>query len=265
MGLRDLRQLAALPVRGGAISALRGAPIRSPPAVRSGISSDERDRAGAPPVRRLRRTAVLGFLADAAADPDVVAIRADAVPRRASARRWWSALLRAALRRGRRSSLFVELKASYDEARNIGWVRRLERAGATGRLRRRRAQEPREGGAGGAARGRDPALRPRGHRQLQRGDRAGLHRPRPALRRSAIGGDVGDLFNQLTGSVRAARCGSAGFWSRRSSCCPGCWRRSTREADAGTRGSDRRASGPSSTASTIPRWSRRCTRRRRPA
>ena len=69
------------------------------------------------------------FFADAAQDPAVVAIRRDAVSGRGALADRGGADC-AALRRGKEVSLFVELKARFDEARNVGWVRRLEEAGA---------------------------------------------------------------------------------------------------------------------------------------
>jgi polyphosphate kinase len=100
-------------------------------------------------------------------------------------------------------SIFVELKARFDEARNIGWVRRLEEAGANvvygvvglknhakvGLVLRR------EGG------------------ELRRYVHVGTGNYNAATARvytdlglfsadAELGADVGDLFNQLTGSSR---------------------------------------------------------------
>ena len=113
------------------------------------------------------------------------------------------ALLRAA-EAGKEVVVFVELKASFDEARNIGWVKALERAGAQvvyGLVGLKNHAKValvvrREGGE-------TPGLRPHRHRQLQHRDRARLHRPGPVHRRPAIGEDLSDLFNQLTGTSRA--------------------------------------------------------------
>ncbi len=71
---------------------------------------------------------VLRLLQEAADDPDVLAIRMT-LYRAGDRSPVVDALVRAA-RQGKEVAVFVELKASWDEARNIDWVRQLERAGA---------------------------------------------------------------------------------------------------------------------------------------
>jgi polyphosphate kinase len=71
---------------------------------------------------------VVRFFSDAAEDPEVAAIRVT-LYRVGTGSPIVEALLRAAAV-GKEISVFVELKARFDEARNIDWVRRLEEAGA---------------------------------------------------------------------------------------------------------------------------------------
>jgi polyphosphate kinase len=72
---------------------------------------------------------VVRFFAEAADDPLVTSIRAT-LYRVGEASPIVDALLRARAA-GKEVVLFVELKARFDEARNIAWVQRLEDAGAT--------------------------------------------------------------------------------------------------------------------------------------
>ncbi|HEX6106843.1 MAG TPA: polyphosphate kinase 1 [Gemmatimonadales bacterium] len=127
LDLRALRELAALPLSAERYPAFEG-----------------RDPWGGEPVLwdLLRRRDVLvhhpfdafaattaRFFADAAGDPAVLAIRIT-LYRVGERSPIVDALLRA-LQQGKEVAIFVELKARFDEERNVGWVRRLEEAGAT--------------------------------------------------------------------------------------------------------------------------------------
>ena len=260
----DLRELTGLPVRAARSRRSRGAtvaPIRS----RLGRIVRERDRLVHHPYDDFSAT-VLRLLRGG----------------RRRIRRWWRSRSRctaagelagrrtrccARRRPGKEVAVFVELKASFDEARNIGWVRQLERAGAqvvyglvglknhakVALVVRREGGEIRRYVA-------------RRHRELQRGDRARLHRPGPALTADPAiarrpGRPVQPAHRQLArpGGRAAAAC-----WWRRSTSCRACSSASrARRATPGPGG--RAGSAPSSTDSTIPRSSARCTPPRRRA
>ena len=86
------------------------------------------------------------------------------------------------------------------------------------RLRVRRPEDAREAVPGGQAGvRRHPALRPHQHRQLQRGDRARLHRPGAVHRRPGSGGRrLGDL--QQPDRLLRRSTNSTGWWWRRATC-----------------------------------------------
>ncbi len=136
-----------------------------------------------------------------AADPEVLAIRLT-LYRVGERSPIVDALLRA-LEQGKEVAIFVELKARFDETRNVSWVRRLEEAGATvvygvvglknhakvGLVLRREAEGIRRYVHVGT--GNYNAGTARAYTDLA------LFSADPEL-----GADIHDLFNQLTGSSR---------------------------------------------------------------
>ena len=127
LDLRALRELAALPLAAGRYPSFEGAdPWSDVPDIWAMLRT--RDALVHHPFEAFAATTVR-FFAEAAADPAVLGIRLT-LYRVGERSPIVDALLRA-LEQGKEVAIFVELKARFDEARNVSWVRRLEEAGAT--------------------------------------------------------------------------------------------------------------------------------------
>ena len=142
------------------------------------------------------------FFSEAADDPAVVAIRLTLY--RVGERSPIVDALTRALERKKEVALFVELKARFDETRNVGWVRRLEEAGATvvyGVVGLKNHAK-----VGLVLRREEDGLRHYVHIGTGNYNAATAKIYTDLSLFSAdpdLGADVHDLFNQLTGSSRA--------------------------------------------------------------
>ncbi|HKT60891.1 MAG TPA: polyphosphate kinase 1 [Gemmatimonadales bacterium] len=200
MAPADLRLLAALPVPDAAFPPFTGRdPL--PPGRTIWELVRERDRLVHHPYDDFGAT-VLRLLEEAAADPAVVSMKLT-LYRTGESSPVIAALLRAAAA-GKEVVAFVELKASYDEARNIAWVRQLEGAGA----------QVIYGVVGLKNHAKVALVARREEGEIRRYAHVGTGNYNAATARfytdlglltadPAIADDLGDLFNQLTGSSRA--------------------------------------------------------------
>jgi polyphosphate kinase len=168
----------------------------------------ERDRLVYHPYERFADSTAR-FFSDAADDPAVVAIRLTLY--RVGERSPIVDALTRALERKKEVALFVELKARFDETRNVGWVRRLEEAGATvvyGVVGLKNHAK-----VGLVLRREEDGLRRYVHIGTGNYNAATAQVYTDLSLFSAdpdLGADVHDLFNQLTGSSR----GPAGTYRR---------------------------------------------------
>ena len=203
------------------------------------------------PYERFADTTVR-FFSEAADDPAVVAIRLTLY--RVGERSPIVEALTRALERKKEVAIFVELKARFDETRNVGWVRRLEEAGATvvyGVVGLKNHAK-----VGLVLRREDDGLRRYVHIGTGNYNAATAKIYTDLSLFSAdpeLGADVHDLFNQLTGSSRAPA-GSVPPDRRRAR---GTAALAARADRAGGRTCARRGgrpgSAPSSTGSPTPR------------
>jgi polyphosphate kinase len=197
---RSLRELMGAPVPGGRFPPLEG---RNPWSAERDLWGllRQRDALVYHPFERFGDTTVR-FFADAADDPAVVAIRVTLY--RIGERSPIVDALTRALERKKEVALFVELKARFDESRNVGWVRQLEEAGATvvyGVVGLKNHAK-----VGLVVRREDDGLRRYVHIGTGNYNAATAKMYTDLSLFSAdpeLGADVHDLFNQLTGSSRA--------------------------------------------------------------
>ncbi|HEY7481255.1 MAG TPA: polyphosphate kinase 1 [Gemmatimonadales bacterium] len=197
---RSLRELMGAPVPGGRFPPLEG---RNPWLAERDLWGmlRQRDALVYHPYDRFADTTVR-FFADAADDPAVVAIRLTLY--RVGERSPIVDALTRALERKKEVALFVELKARFDETRNVGWVRQLEEAGATvvyGVVGLKNHAK-----VGLVVRREEDGLRRYVHLGTGNYNAATAKVYTDLSLFSAdpeLGADVHDLFNQLTGSSRA--------------------------------------------------------------
>ena len=197
---RALRELLGAPVPGGRYPPSEG---RNPWGGERDLWSllRQRDVLVYHPFERFSDTTVR-FFSDAADDPAVVAIRLTLY--RVGERSPIVEALTRALERKKEVALFVELKARFDETRNVGWVRRLEEAGATvvyGVVGLKNHAK-----VGLVLRREEDGLRHYVHIGTGNYNAATAKVYTDLSLFSAdpdVGADVHDLFNQLTGSSRA--------------------------------------------------------------
>jgi len=147
---------------------------------------------------------VVGFIHQAANDPDVLALKIT-LYRTASSSPIVDACIKAA-EQGKQVAVLVELKARFDEAANIGWARRLEQAGvhvAYGllglKIHTKIAMAVREE-PDGIRRYCHIGTGNYNHRTARIYEDIGILTADPE-----IGADVADLFNHLTGYGREIR------------------------------------------------------------
>ncbi|MGH7580981.1 MAG: polyphosphate kinase 1 [Gemmatimonadales bacterium] len=197
---RALRELFGAPIPGGRYPPFEG---RNPWAAERDVWSmlRQRDVLVYHPYERFADSTAR-FFSDAADDPAVVAIRLTLY--RVGERSPIVDALTRALERKKEVALFVELKARFDETRNVGWVRRLEEAGATvvyGVVGLKNHAK-----VGLVLRREEDGLRHYVHIGTGNYNAATAKVYTDLSLFSAdpdIGADVHDLFNQLTGSSRA--------------------------------------------------------------
>ena len=198
----DLRRLANLPVPDGNFPPFAARdPLRGAPSIWDRIR--EGDLLLHHPYEDFSAT-VLRFLDDAARDPAVAAIKMTLY--RAGERSPVVESLARAAQAGKEVAVFVELKASYDEARNIAWVKQLERAGA----------QVVYGLVGLKNHAKVALVVRREDGGVRRYAHVGTGNYNPGTARvytdygllsadPALGEDLADFFNQLTGTSRAPR------------------------------------------------------------
>lgn len=205
-GLLDLRAVTELPMPEGALSYPTFAarvPLADEPSLLDAIA--RRELLAHHPFESFRDT-VVRFLAEAAVDPQVTAIKIT-LYRVGSSSPVVDALLEAA-RRGKQVVAFVELKARFDEEHNVEWARRLEEAGGhviyglVGLKNHAKVALVVRREAGGVG--------PRRYVHIGTGNynaRSGEQYTDLSLfsAREALTEDVADLFNALTGSSAPPR------------------------------------------------------------